>query len=106
MGYSTYHEIVDIEPASEEETVKAAIEATKDTEDEEIYYAIGQNPDWCKWYDCEEDMKKFSKRFPNVAITISGEGEESPDFWKSRFKNGECETVYGEVVYPPFKEIK
>jgi hypothetical protein len=42
----------------------------------------------CKWYKYEEEMKAYSKKYPNVTFILDGEGEESGDIWRAWFKNG------------------
>lgn len=42
-----------------------------------------------KWYDCEEDMLKLSKKFPKMLFKIEGEGEEPLDIWITHFCNGQ-----------------
>lgn len=59
-----------------------------------------------KWYDCEIDMIKLSKRFPDVFFELSGDGEESDDFWKAYFKNGMEQFAPGEITYEPFSPDK
>ena len=47
------------------------------------------------WYSEEEDLKKFSMRFPSATIVVSGEGESSNDKWKHVYQAGRfwCRTV-------------
>lgn len=54
--------------------------------------------DW-KWYSHEEDMKKFSKKFPGATIVTSGVGEEYPDIWKSWFKDGKSKTADATISF-------
>ena len=55
---------------------------------------------YAKWYDWEYDMKTVAKNNPDVLIILSGDGEESSDFWEARFKGEEFEMVQYEL--PPF----
>jgi len=59
-----------------------------------------------KWYDCEYDMVKFSKLFPDVTFKLSGDGEERDDMWREYFHNGECELCHAQVVFPLPVEIE
>ena len=44
-------------------------------------------------------MKAISNEYPNVKFTLTGTGEESPDFWKWVYLNGEnIESKHGEVI--------
>lgn len=59
----------------------------------------------CKWYDWEKDLKEISKRYPYLMIEVEGVGEEFPDIWKARVRNGKSEIMKAEIVFPEFKEI-
>lgn len=58
----------------------------------------------CKWYDHDKDMLKISKKHPNALLLLSGEGEESGDFWKTYYRNGKMVRIEPEVVWPVFNE--
>lgn len=58
-----------------------------------------------KWYDYEKDMLQFTEKYPDVLVEILGEGEESGDIWKARFRNGESERVSAQIFLPAFRKI-
>ncbi len=60
--------------------------------------------DSCKWYSSDEDMKNFSKQYPNKLFILEGEGEESGDLWKEYFKNGKFVHYQAELIFPDFNE--
>ena len=62
--------------------------------------------DEIKWYDCEKDMKIYSKNHPNVVFGIKGEGEESGDIWKAYFQNGKMFKTKAVLVFGEFNESK
>lgn len=62
--------------------------------------------DSTKWYDCEDDMKEYSKKYPTIVFVIDGEGEESGDIWKAYFKNGRMFKTKAELVFEEFSEDK
>lgn len=53
-----------------------------------------------KWYDHEQDMKKYSRRYPDTVFQLRGDGEESLDIWAKWFKNGEMQTWRLELNIP------
>ena len=59
-----------------------------------------------KWYDWAEDMKEYSKLFPNILFTLNGEGEESGDFWAAYIKNGKMQEERAEIQIAPFDKSK
>ena len=60
----------------------------------------------CKWYEWEEDMRKFSARYPEWTFILEGDGEESDDRWRAYFKNGKAYTDTMEFLFPEFDESK
>lgn len=59
-----------------------------------------------KWYSHKEELEKFSKGFPDVLFTLSGEGEETGDLWKLYVKNGKSQLENAIITYKPFDESK
>lgn len=53
-----------------------------------------------KWYDAKEDLAEVSKKYPDLLIEVFGEGEDSGDLWRIRYRGGDSETV--GVQMPPF----
>jgi hypothetical protein len=57
---------------------------------EDAAYALdkdGSCYELCKWYEHEEELRKFSKKHPEAIFKLKGEGEESGDIWIKYFKN-------------------
>jgi len=69
---------------------------------------IGFNPfgEPNKWYEWEEDMRKFSLKYPDVLFTLDGEGEENGDIWTAYFRNGKCQIERAVIQVMPFDPIK
>lgn len=64
------------------------------------------NGSTCKWYDHEEDMKIFSKRFPTIIFKLEGVGEEPGDLWVKYFKNGKMQKCIAIISYEEYDESK
>jgi len=69
------------------------------------------------WYDHEDDMKRFSKFFPDVLFELSGEGENSGDMlsgegensgdiWRKYFLDGKMQIVNAKITFDDFDEEK
>jgi hypothetical protein len=65
---------------------------------------VGDNvlSDSCSWYEHDEDMKKFSLKYPGMVFCLTGEGEEAGDLWKGYYRDGKSQKVEAQIVYPPF----
>lgn len=64
------------------------------------------NGDGVKWSSHEDDLKKFSKKYPDVLFILSGVGEESGDMWRKYFKGGKVQVAKARIDYDPFDESK
>jgi ABC-type Fe3+-hydroxamate transport system substrate-binding protein len=62
--------------------------------------------DSVKWYSHQEDMRSFSKKYPEVLFILSGEGEDPEDMWKEYHKNGLMQKVNAEITFEEFNETK
>jgi len=60
--------------------------------------------DGAKWYEYENDMKRFSNEFKDVLFELRGNGEEEDDRWIRYFLNGKVQVCQAEItiVYPEF----
>lgn len=93
MGYYTRYDISD-----NSEEIQEAINLKSG------YERVDE--DSIKWYDCEKDMRDVSVDFPNIVLTVSGEGEESGDIWRGYFKDGKGFISKAKLVFEEFDEAK
>lgn len=107
MGYTTYFTVSreDDKPfTSEEREALLALDVFEDetNEGKETICMGGL----AKWYECFEDMKDFSLKFPGVVFKMHGEGEETGDLWDAYFKNGKGQECRADIIYPDYDEEK
>lgn len=82
------------------ELTASDVEYLAEVEKHGIYEVLN---DSLKWYGHEDDMCKLSAMFPDLYFTLEGDGEESDDYWRKLFHNGEhLGTVDGAICYPDF----
>lgn len=62
--------------------------------------------DSVKWYDCDDDMVKHSKRYPDLTFVINGEGEQPDDIWTAYYKNGLYYRGKATIYFPSFDPKK
>ena len=60
----------------------------------------------CKWYDHDPEMKKFSKKYPDVLFCLHGDGEESGDIWDKYYHDGKSQVCKAQIVVPAFDKNK
>ncbi len=94
MGYYTRHELTII--SGEDYNIDYEQEIADTTD----YMSLFN--DSIKWYDCDKDMKSYSKKHPNTLFCIDGEGEESGDIWKAYFQNGKMFKTKANLVFEEF----
>lgn len=102
MGYCTNYSL-SVTNGSED-LIGKLIESCEDAR-----YAIesnGETYDSTKWYESDNDLKRFSKKHPETLFILSGEGEENGDIWKAYFKNGKMHTIKAQIVFDTFDESK
>ena len=78
-------------------------------ENKEANYSIcetGFGHDWNTWYECDEDMKKFSLKHKDVLFEMHREGEGSLDLSKTYYKNGKMQECGAVITYEDFDETK
>lgn len=57
-----------------------------------------------KWYNHEEDLEKISKKYPDIAFSVEGDGEDFDDHWIQYWHNGKS---YSEKIhFKSYNEIK
>jgi hypothetical protein len=108
MGYYTNFtlSIVDgNDDVADEEIISKLVE----NEESNACAALNKDGSWAdsaKWYNHEDDLREFSKLFPDKLFLLEGEGEESGDLWKKYFKNGKMQEVRARIVYDDFDPAK
>jgi len=113
MGYNTRYTL-NVEHTKltlVEDTLKNDLEIIKDLRNtcEEAKFALnehGGSYDNTKWYNHEDDLVKFSQKYPSIIFTLSGVGEEPGDVWEKYFKNGKKQIAKATIMIDPFDESK
>lgn len=78
-------------------------------ENDEARYCLqkdGSSRSSGRWYEARNDLKKFSQKYPNWLFTLTAEGEQSADIWKSYFLNGKEQYVKARIVLDEFDQNK
>ena len=59
-----------------------------------------------KWYKHREEMKTYSKKYPDLIFKLSGEGEESGDIWNEYYQDGKMQFCKAKIVFDEFDASK
>lgn len=97
MGYYTYYKLT-VYPESRAAEIEERLKELNE---------FWTDEDSIKWYDHEEDCLKLSKLFPDVLISVQGEGEENGDIWRNDFVAGELVDSWrlDATIPPPNPEL-
>lgn len=114
MGYYTDFdlEVLNSQEFSYEEIIAASYKLCEitnlyDSDDVKEYCKNYSDPfgwlttDSWKWYDCEEDMIKLGKLFPEMCFCLSGNGEDRDDNWRLFIKGDKIERQEARIVFDP-----
>jgi hypothetical protein len=105
MGYYTRYEL-DILDIGEEnlDLIRNAVVS----EDYEMRASdlLDRQTDDLKWYQHDEEMRQFSKKFSTAVFTLSGFGEESGDVWVKYYHNGKLHDAETKIVHEQFDRKK
>lgn len=96
MGYETKYDL-----QVDNGELVAIVEELR-SNDDSASYALDSNGDCdqkCKWYKHEQSLIDLSKKYPQAAITLFGNGEDAPYFWKKVFKDGVITKYVGVIEY-------
>lgn len=98
MGYYTTHKLEILENQ----------DYSVDYEKEISELADYQNcfDDEIKWYGHEEDMRRYSEKYPNVLFKLYGDGEENGDLWVEYYRNGLMQREKAKITFNEFNESK
>ena len=66
----------------------------------------GQPMDSVTWYEFDEDMKAFSRRYPDILFCLYVEGPSIDDRYKHYFLDGKHQECPGHIVFKPFDPDK
>lgn len=78
-------------------------------ENSEAAYSLdssGDTRDASRWYESANDLKEFSKKYPNWLFTLKGRGEENGDIWSLYTVNGKQQLEKAHIVIDPYDENK
>ena len=107
MGYYSYYSLdVDTEGSNHLKEDIIADLINVNTEAECALNANGETSDEATWYQSDDDMKEFSKKYPDVVFTLFRYGQVLGDVGKTYFKNGRMKSSPAEVSYPEFDVSK
>lgn len=103
MGYKTFHNLKVHNDKSEE------IIAELKKENEDANYALSDNgygENWTKWYECDDEMKAFSLKYPSVLFEMHTEGEENGNLCTTYYKDGKMQECPAIITYDEFDQTK
>jgi hypothetical protein len=104
MGYQTAHTL----SVKHKDEIAIIAEFRKACTDAEYCLTeIGNTNNESSWWNSEDDLKEFSKKYPKVLFIMTGNGSDAGgDYWKLYVKNGKSFKADGEITYPKYNPKK
>lgn len=113
MGY--YHQItltvstITGEPLNDDaliNEIQRDVENFLSDKDDVMQYDTLEWGAYTKWYtDDDVFLMKLSKKYwgSDILFTVQGDGEDSDDFWRHYYYDGEMQGGQAEIIYPEFE---
>jgi hypothetical protein len=101
MGYNTRYSLrLQRMGLSDDEILK---DLCKSVESAEFAVCDGEP---MAWYEHEEKLLEFSKRYPQVLFILDGKGDDAGDVWRKYFMNGKVQVTRAEIRLEEFDPKK
>ncbi len=98
MGYYTRHELEIVK--GDNDLIEAFREVSEGAQC--AINGSGDSEESCKWYNHQDELKKFSLLHPEALFKLSGEGEEGGDIWCEYYQNGKMQLCKAKIVFDDF----
>ena len=92
MGYTIFYEL---------EVLPSLPDNFPDIFEQVTSYRFSSLNEYIKWYGFDDDMRKLSAMYPNHMFILTGDGEESDDYWQTHYYRGNMSTSMAERMFPP-----
>src|SRR5258708_2298192 len=108
MGYYTCFSlnVMTADNSTIHREAEAIIAKLRET-NENANYALGEDGAMemdAKWYDYSEELREFSKLYPDALLVLYGEGESTGDFWYSYIRDGKAQYTPARIEFDEFDE--
>jgi hypothetical protein len=101
MGYDIWYTLNIHGPKSKEEEIKIIADLRKSyAEAEWTFDENGLTNEPSHWYEAEDDLALFSKKYPNTLFELIFEGEDHEDLGTFFIRNGEKSGGNACIIYP------
>lgn len=103
MGYYTVfelHQVIDVntkEVLSEDERLEHATQIENESQYEGEVQFLSEWEE-VKWYEYDEDMEKYSLKYPNLIFELRCKGEDGA-MWNMFVHNGKIKEQVVEIIY-------
>lgn len=108
MSYHTWYElsILNADGTFDEEETISIIAQFRMSYAEAAYCLDTDGSVRCegRWHNNENDLREFSKFFPDKVFILHGEGENNTDIWNKYFRAGKMQFCPAEITFKQYDE--